>query len=479
MRPPVRLPVHLAEVSTVPSGLREAVTPPSALAPTTSTVVLDTSVLLADPESIFAFGPSDVVLPLKVIEELDNHKGRLDEVGRAARTVARLLEELRATSPGKDLKEPTPLVGGGTLRVVINGLKLDRVRELGLDVDKADNRILAAALGLAGSVRLVSADVNLRLKAAAVGLEAEEYRQVRASFHTEAHPGWRAVEVSAQLIDDLYDAGARGLADDRIRGADREALGALVANEFGVLNAGQQSALVRRRRGRLRILPRHAEAWGLRPRSKEQRFALDLLMDPAVPIVGLSGRAGTGKTILAIAAALEQTFEPGEGHHYDRVMIIRPLVAVGRQDIGFLPGDKNEKLEPWFATVEDTMAALREDLDHSKARAMLEGWVEEGTLSMEAVTFLRGRSLQRTFIIVDEAQNLEPLTLKTILTRLGAGSKVALVGDVSQIDSPFVSERTSAISILADRFSGQELFGHLVLTQGERSAVADLAAALL
>jgi PhoH-like ATPase len=468
----------LAEIPAARSG-EEAATLSAAAPRPPATVVLDTSVLLADPDSMFAFGPADVVVPLKVIEELDNHKGRFDEVGRAARAVARRLEELRATSPGKDLKERTPLGGGGTLRVVINGLELDRVRELGMDGDKADNRILAAALGIRPPVTLVSADVNLRLKAAAVGINAEEHRQVRASFHTEAHPGWRSLNVSARLIDDLFDAGGRGLAADDVTGDDGDVVGALAVNEFGVLNAGQQSALVRRQRGRLRVLSRTIEAWGLRPRSKEQRFALELLMDPAVPIVGLSGRAGTGKTILAIAAALEQTFEPGDAQRYDRIMIIRPLVAVGRQDIGYLPGDKNEKLEPWFATVEDTMAALGEDVDHSKARAMLEGWVEEGTLSMEAVTFLRGRSLQRTFLIVDEAQNLEPLTLKTILTRLGSGSKVALVGDVTQIDSPFVSERTSAISILADRFFGQELFGHLVLTQGERSPVADLAAELL
>lgn len=443
------------------------------------TKVLDTSVLLADPESIFSFGDADVVLPLKVIEELDSHKQRLDEVGRAARTVARLLEQLRTASPGQDLTERTPLAGGGSLRVVINGLRLDRVRELGLDVDKADNRILAAALGIDPPVALVSADVNLRLKAAALGLVAEENRQVRSGFHTDARPGWKAVEVSSGLVDAVYDAGSRGIGEQEVPEADREALRALHVNEFAVLCAGRQSALARRRRDGLRLVPHLQEAWGLRPRSKEQRFALDLLMDPAVPIVGLSGRAGTGKTILAVAAALEQTFEPGAGRRYDRVMIIRPLVAVGRQDIGFLPGDKAEKLEPWFSTVEDTMAALRDDLDPARARSMLEGWVEEGSLSMEAVTFLRGRSLQRTFMIVDEAQNLEPLTLKTILTRLGSGSKVALIGDVSQIDSPWVSERTSALSVLADRFAGQELFGHLVLNQGERSAVADLAAELL
>ncbi|MDQ6799149.1 MAG: PIN domain-containing protein, partial [Actinomycetota bacterium] len=221
----------MAEISAARSGQGAATASPPA-----TTVVLDTSVLLADPESIFSFGAADVVLPLKVIEELDNHKGRFDEVGRAARAVARLLEELRATSPGKDLKEPTPLVGGGTLRVVINGLKLDRVRQLGLDIAKADNRILAAALGIDQPVTLVSADVNLRLKAAAVGLNAEEYRQVRANFHTEAHPGWKSLVVPARLIDDLFDAGSRGLNDSDLTDDHRDAIRTLAVNEFGVLN---------------------------------------------------------------------------------------------------------------------------------------------------------------------------------------------------------------------------------------------------
>lgn len=462
-----RMPVSLAELpSTTHSSKEVAVT-----------VVLDTSVLLADPESIFAFPGADVVLPLKVIEELDNHKGRLDPVGRAARTVARLLEDLRVTGPGKDLRVPVPLSQGGTLRVVINGQKLDQVEHLGLDIAKADNRILAAALGLAGDARvvLVSADVNLRLKAAALGLEAEEYRQTRPGFHSEAHPGWRPVDVSGALIDALF--ASRWVARDSLGDSDRAALAELEVNEFGVLTAGGQSALARRHRDGLRLVVEQ-EAWGMKARSKEQRFAMDLLMDPDVPIVGLSGKAGTGKTMLAIAAGLEQTFEP-RTKRYDRLMIIRPMVPVGRQEVGFLPGDLKEKLQPWFATVEDTMAALRDDQSQTDARKQLEMWVESGEIDMQPVTYLRGRSLQRTYILIDEAQNLEALTLKTILTRLGSGSKVVLVGDVSQIDSPFVSERTSAISLLADRFSGQELFGHLVLTKGERSAVADLAAELL
>jgi PhoH-like ATPase len=462
-----RMPVSLAELPSTTQTSKEVAV----------TVVLDTSVLLADPESIFAFPGADVVLPLKVIEELDNHKGRLDPVGRAARTVARLLEDLRVTGPGKDLRVPVPLSQGGTLRVVINGQKLDQVEHLGLDIAKADNRILAAALGLAGDARvvLVSADVNLRLKAAALGLEAEEYRQTRPGFHSEAHPGWRPIDVSGALIDALF--ASRWVARDSLGDSDRAALAELEVNEFGVLTAGGQSALARRHRDGLRLVVEQ-EAWGMKARSKEQRFAMDLLMDPDVPIVGLSGKAGTGKTMLAIAAGLEQTFEP-RTKRYDRLMIIRPMVPVGRQEVGFLPGDLKEKLQPWFATVEDTMAALRDDQSQTDARKQLEMWVESGEIDMQPVTYLRGRSLQRTYILIDEAQNLEALTLKTILTRLGSGSKVVLVGDVSQIDSPFVSERTSAISLLADRFSGQELFGHLVLTKGERSAVADLAAELL
>ncbi len=442
-------------------------------------VVLDTSVLLADPESVFNLPGAEIVVPLKVIEELDNHKARLDEVGRAARTVARTLEELRAASLEHDLRNPVALPGGGSLRVVINGQRLEQVERLGLDAAKSDNRILATALGLAENgraVKVVSADVNLRLKAAALGLAAEEYVRTRPGFHTSARPGWRPLAASAALIDAVFSE--RSVAVAAMAADDAERVLTLAINEFAVLSAASQSALVRRVREGVRLVRSDLEAWGLRPRSKEQRFALDLLLDADTPIVALSGRAGTGKTMLAIAAGLEQVFEPAS-QRYDRLMIIRPMFAVGRQEIGFLPGDLTEKLEPWFATVEDTVAALREDQSHSAARDMIEMWVERGKIDMQPVTYLRGRSLQRTYVVADEVQNLEPAVIKTMLTRLGEGSKIVLVGDVSQIDNPFVSERTSALSVLADRFSGQELFGHLVLTQGERSAVADLAAELL
>lgn len=442
-------------------------------------VVLDTSVLLADPESIFGFGQAEVVLPLKVIEELDGHKARMDEVGRAARTAARTIEELRAASVAQDLATPVPLPSGGSLRVVINGRRPERLEDLGLDAAKGDNRILATALHVATEgrrVRLVSVDVNLRIKAAVLGLDAVEYTQTRPGFHAAAHPGWQCVPATARLIDRLYTE--HDVALDDMDPDDARRLQPLAPNEFAVITAGQQSALARRHRTGVQLVPSDLEAWGMRPRSKEQRFALDLLLDPDVAIVGLSGRAGTGKTMLAVAAGLEQVFE----HHsarYDRLMVIRPMIAVGRQEVGFLPGDLHDKLDPWFATVEDTVAALRDDQSHTEARDMIELWVAQGRLDMQPITYLRGRSLQRTYIVVDEAQNLELGVLKTVLSRAGQGTKVVLVGDVSQIDNPFVSERTSALSVLADRFAGQDLFGHLVLTQGERSPVADLAAELL
>jgi len=205
---------------------------------------------------------------------------------------------------------------------------------------------------------------------------------------------------------------------------------------------------------------------------------LVLLLDTAVPIVGQSGPARTGKTIVALAAALEQTFEPSS-QIYDRLIILRPVQSVGGQELGFLPGTVEEKLGPWFEAVIDALVALGDRVSYPDARRMVDMWVQQGRMSLDAVTYLRGRSLRRSFVIVDEAQNLEQLTLKTILTRIGEGSKVVFLGDVSQIDNPYVSRDSNALAVLSDRLSGQRLFGHLYLTKGERSQVATLAADLL
>lgn len=439
-------------------------------------VVLDTSVLIADPESVLAFPDADAVIPLVVIEELDAHKSRMDDVGRAAREVIRTIEDLR-TANGGDIRHAVQLPGGGTLRIETNGLLLEEVAAKGLDPAKADNRILAAALGQQshGVTQVVTNDAALRIKAAQVGLEATEHHRRRQSARSPRPAGWHTIEVSAELVDGLY-AAPGGVRIGDLHEADAEVGAALAENEFAVCRSGSQSALVRRSEGALVPLTRSMEAWGLRPRSKEQQFALDLLLDPTVNVVALDGMAGTGKTILALAAGLGQVMEAPE---YDKVAVYRPVVPVGKSELGFLPGGLDEKLDPWMTAVTDALVALTDNRSHADARAILDEMTSRDKLSLEAVTYLRGRSLQGTFVLVDEAQNLEPTTLKTILTRVGEGTKVVFTGDTSQIDAPYLSEHNNAVATLVDAFAGQRCFGHVRLTQCERSEVASLAATRL
>ena len=244
-----------------------------------------------------------------------------------------------------------------------------------------------------------------------------------------------------------------------------------------MLRSGSQSALTRRVGDDLRLLSHNApEAWGLRARSKEQRFALELLLDPAIEVVALDGRAGTGKTLLAVAAGLEQVVEESR---YERLAIYRPLVPVGRADVGFLPGGLDEKLDPWMSAIHDAVVALTDQQSNVDARNLTDELTARGKLSLESVTFLRGRSLQRQMVIIDEAQNLEPTTLRTILTRVGEGTKVVFTGDTSQIDAPYLGETNNALAVLTHAFGGQSCFGHITLTACERSDVASLAAELL
>jgi PhoH-like ATPase len=440
-----------------------------------TTVVIDTCVLLNDPGSIYAFGDAHIVIPLTVIEELDGHKNRPDDVGRAARTVVRDLERLRMEAGG-DLRMPVPLPTGGTFRVEINGLLVDKVVSLGLDPAKEDNRILAAALGLSehggAPVKVVSADATMRIKAAQLGLAAEDYHRTSRGRDALGVRGWHRIECERDLIDALYANGCEPVP---------AAFDGLVTNEYVVLTCGSSSALARVMSDGLHLIDRRRQAWGLNPRSKEQIFALDLLMDPNVSVVALSGFAGTGKTILALAAGLDQVMEPGPGGRplYDKLAIYRPVVAVGKAELGFLPGNLEEKLSPWMAAILDNVTALTEHRSYADARHVVEEMVAQGRLSLEAVTFLRGRSLQNQFIIVDEAQNLEVPTLKTLLTRVAEGTKIVFTGDLAQIDTPYVSAHNNALAVLMEAFSGQELFGAITLTKGERSKVADLAAELL
>jgi PhoH-like ATPase len=442
----------------------------------TARIVLDTSVLITDPNAVHAFAGCEVVLPLTVIEELDGLKSRPDEVGRNARQALREIEDIR-NNAGGSLVTAVPTGDHRWLRIALNGVHTNTLEDHGLDVHKADNRIIGAAFGLKEeddgvAVELYSNDLGLRIKAAHLGLIAKEYRpqQTYDSRGEERSAGWYTLDVAHEVVERLY-------ADHVVPTEEVEGAQGLQLNEFAAIKNGSSSALARQTKAGLQLLRANTpEAWGLRPRSKEQRFALELLMDPEVRVVALDGMAGTGKTILAVAAGLEQVLEQSR---YDRFAIYRPIVAVGRQEVGYLPGSLEEKLDPWMAAIHDAIVALTDTRSYSDATELIDQLTDDGTLTLESVTFLRGRSLHKTIVLVDEAQNLEPSVLKTILTRVGEDTKVIFTGDTTQIDAPFLSEQTNAMAVLTAAFAGQELFGHIRLREGQRSAVATLAAELL
>jgi PhoH-like ATPase len=355
------------------------------------------------------------------------------------------------------------------VRVELNGVHVSLIKEHGLDPDKPDNRIIGAALGLRGHDRdvcLISNDTAMRVKASTFGLDTAEHDPLDRDRVGE-NMGWRELEVDSATINAVYNGSVDSI--------EPGIVASLEVNEFGVLHAGSQSALVRRVGDRLRQVPDHT-AWDLRPRNKEQRFALDLLLDPAITVVALDGNAGTGKTLLSVAAALQQVVEEGR---YSRICVYRPVIPVGKADLGYLPGTLDEKLDPWMAAITDAVYALTDRSSQEGAAQVLESVRERGQLTMESVTHLRGRTLHDSFVIIDESMNLSPQVGKTILTRIAADSKVVFTGDTSQIDAAFLSEQTNALTTLINAFTGQDCFGHVRLVRGERSPLAELAAHLL
>ncbi len=435
---------------------------------TRKTYVLDTCVLLADPQSLLRFDEHDVVLPLVVVEELDRQKIRVDEVGSNARRAIRALEKLGASEAG-GLEAPRQLESGGTMRIELNGTHSDRLPKV-LDPSTADHRILATCLNLVdegADTVLVTKDASLRIKGAQLGVEVEDYRADTVPVD-ESYSGVAEVEVDASTIDEIYSEGKIVLDRDDLHvnqyvilktSASQSAVGRVVDTTF-------ETSVVR--------VPGSRQAFGIESKNVRQAFALDLLMDPDVTAVSLMGLAGTGKTFLALASALEQTIEAGR---YRRISVYRPLVAVGRQEIGFLPGDLDEKLAPWMAAVHDNLYALFSG-DPQSAKGAIDELLDRNVIEMAAVTYLRGRSITDELVIIDEAQNLEYPTLKVILTRIASGSKVVFCGDLTQVDNPYISP-FGGLAALIEKLKGQSLFGHITLEKSVRSPLAELAATAL
>ena len=419
--------------------------------------VLDTSVLLSDPKAVLRFAEHEVILPLVVISELESKRND-PELGYFARAALRLLDDLRVEHGGLD--RPVPIGdAGGTLRVELNHVSLE-VLPLGIRGSENDSRILAVARNLADeghTITVVSKDLPLRVKAAAVGLTADEYRNelVRDTGWT----GLAEVETSDAEISALYEHQPVFVPD----AAD------LPVNTGLVLLSGRSSALGRLGADKqVRLVRGDRDVFGLHGRSAEQRLAIDMLMDPDVGIVSLGGRAGTGKSALALCAGLEAVLERRE---HRKVVVFRPLYAVGGQELGYLPGSESEKMGPWGQAVFDTLEAL-------VSKEVVEEVLDRGMLEVLPLTHIRGRSLHDSFVIVDEAQSLEKNVLLTVLSRIGQNSKVVLTHDVAQRDNLRVG-RHDGIAAVVETLKGHPLFGHMTLTRSERSPIAALVTDLL
>ena len=421
------------------------------------TYVLDTSVLLSDPAALFRFDEHDVVLPIVVITELEAKRTH-PELGYFARAALRTLDDLRVDHG--QLNVPIPIGdSGGTLHVELNNTNED-VLPAGFRLGDNDTRILSVAKNLAAqgkSIVLVSKDVPLRIKASAVGLDAQEYR-------AEIVPssGWTGIAelgVSAQDIDDLY-------AEEVI---DHVAGRELPCHTGVVLSSERGSALARVTPDkRLKLIRGDHQAFGLHGRSAEQRIALDLLLDPEIGIVSLGGRAGTGKSALALCAGLEAVMERRE---HRKVVVFRPLYAVGGQELGYLPGSENDKMSPWAQAVFDTLSAVT-------TPDVIEEVLDREMLEVLPLTHIRGRSLHDSFVIVDEAQSLERNVLLTVLSRIGKDSRVVLTHDVAQRDNLRVGRHDGVVAVV-EKLKGHPLFAHVTLTRSERSPIAALVTELL
>ncbi|MBK7844745.1 MAG: PhoH family protein [Bdellovibrionales bacterium] len=432
-------------------------------------IVLDTNVILFDALAITKFKDSDIFIPFSVIEEVDRFKRDLGENGRNARHFSRFIDVLRSQGP---LASGVLLENSKSYVYVSTDMSLEGMPPE-LDGMKADNRILATALSLQrkfpiGQVELVTKDINLRIKADVFGINAKDYDPDETSFE-EMYTGVKELEVDPLIIDRFY----------REKSVVYEGTQRLHSNQYVVMKdssnpnhsaIGRFSGL----QGRIVSLICPTESiWGIHPRNVEQSFALDALLNDELLFVSLVGKAGTGKTLMAIAAGLHKTLDDG---YFQRLLVSRPIFPMGR-DIGYLPGDVEQKLNPWMQPIFDNVEFLLGA--DKKAAGRAQELINQGMLNIEPLTYIRGRSIPNQYLIVDEAQNLTPHEIKTIITRAGQKTKVVLTGDCYQIDNPYVDSANSGLTYAVERFKGQHISAHVTLTKGERSELAELAANIL
>lgn len=437
--------------------------------------VLDTNVLLQDPHAIYAFDEHEVVIPAVVLEELDSKKRYMDEIGRNARYISRLLDGYR--KKGK-LHTGVKLEQGGTLRVELNHKSFLKLQDVFLEKTN-DHRILAVALNLqqeeqekemARPIILVSKDALVRVKADALGIQAEDFLSDQVVEYHQSYTGIMDCFVSSDVINQFYTEQKISL--------KRLSKHSFFPHQFVVLKdelGSSSSAVGKVNREGDTLFPlrlKDETVWGIQARNLQQKMALELLLNDDIPLVTITGRAGTGKTLLPLAVGLAKIEDE---KRYKKLLVARPIVPLGK-DIGYLPGEKEDKLRPWMQPIYDNL----EYLFHTKKAGDLERILAGmGSIQVEALTYIRGRSIPEQFIMIDEAQNLTKHEVKTILTRVGEGSKIVLIGDQEQIDHPYLDESNNGLTYVIERFKDNPLSGHIRLEKGERSPLAQLAASLL
>ena len=436
--------------------------------------VLDTSVYLTDADALYKFGNHDIFIPLKVLEEIDKHKKRQDSVGINARKIIRTLDELRAKG---NLQKGVRLGKGlGLLRAISYEVLKDVVFPSDLDLSIPDHMIIATAMAVRQeSTRktcVVSRDINMRVICDSIGMPSEDYTTERVVHSSdELYSGLAVHLVDDQVIDRFYE-------DEDILIGEDEIEGQWHPNQYVLMvsNANEKKTCLGRFYTHFQPIKKivHSKIpdWKISSRNKEQAFAIDLLMDPSVKVVSLVGRAGSGKTLCAIAAGLQQTIGLRE-NPYDRMIVSRPVQPLGK-DIGFLPGTMEEKMLPWLMPIQDNLQFLV-----GGNRNNLQMFMDQGKIEIEALTYIRGRSIANAFIIIDEAQNLTAHEIKTIMTRVGEGTKIVLTGDIEQIDNVYVNETSNGLAHAVEKFKEYPIAGHVTFTKGERSEVATLASKVL